>query len=191
VTNPLSCWVHPREKPIRIEIRPSRRKLTESRSHTLDVLVMLRALDVAPNRTRPPLCIVPVVDVSGSMGAASYRRFAARRIFTICSSLNRLFLIASSGVAEGIVSQSCAGPKFLEQVNWLKASRCRPFDHGAPARYRRLAGTDTSGASTRRWWLGSDTERSRMGMERAGALTPSSFSGAAARDQRASLRVSA
>jgi Ca-activated chloride channel family protein len=50
--------------------------------HDLDLLVQLRAPALPADRQRPPLCLVPVVDVSGSMNGAKLEsvRYALERL---------------------------------------------------------------------------------------------------------------
>lgn len=100
---------------MRIEIRPSRRKLTENRPHTLDTLVTLHAPEVAPNRTRPPLCIVPVVDVSGSM--------QGKKLASVCGALAQLARHLAPGDRLGLVVFDSEVRTLMPPVELTRARR--------------------------------------------------------------------
>src|SRR5688572_20281842 len=53
---------------MKLIVKPARSRLAAGPSHSLSLLVRLVAPAPPEGARRPPVCILPVVDVSGSMG---------------------------------------------------------------------------------------------------------------------------
>src|SRR5207237_8057587 len=66
LSHPSATFVR-KEKPMEIICTPARARLPEGQGLDLDVLVRLRAPTQTQESRRVPVCVVPIVDVSGSM----------------------------------------------------------------------------------------------------------------------------